>query len=277
MNALVICGVIFMISLLVLIIYLVRIYIKKQTKKYLNLCIEALGEELESLLILNRSNTTNNLLHNYLTQKTEESFKNLCDKISSASYEYDSKHLTTPGFIMKVLLCELIKEQLKIRYNNGFMFCKYTFDNLKHIAPIVENYCIVYKMPFGNYFTNILEYKIHNNIVKLLKQNLVNYFIKNVIGFFFECEEVNLPKKVIVLYHNPEETMDPYHSRSMKLNSPQDFSQYKLSSMVIKCTHNDYEIIKGLNVENQSPETIRENYKIYTNSSLALGIFEKRT
>lgn len=269
-----------MVGMIILIIFLAVFgyhHMKSQIKKYLKLCIETLGEDLESSLIVNASNPLNTAVYNYLKEGSEANYKKVSDILIAGNSSFGGDKLTMPGYVMNLLLCTLITEQLRLKYSKGFTFCKYTFDNLEHIAPIIKNYCVVYKLPFGTYYTNILRYELNSNIVDLLKMRLKNYLIRNIMSLFFDCDEhIILPKKILVLYESLEQRKDYIRTRNRGINLPSDFEDYKLSSMVFKSSYNDYELVKGLNLENQSPETIRENYRVYRNSSLGIGIFEKR-
>lgn len=121
-NILVVFFILFIFFIIFIFTY--KNYYKRKYQEILKLVIQSLGDDLFSCLVPKEANTLNTLLYNYLKSCDEDDYKKMLVYFIEKTRKYFSYNLTTPSFIMKVLMLELMSEQLNLKYSNGFVFDK---------------------------------------------------------------------------------------------------------------------------------------------------------
>ncbi|RVD91930.1 hypothetical protein TUBRATIS_15940 [Tubulinosema ratisbonensis] len=191
-------GALLLIPIAIIYLYLTRRLCQKVIKKNIKICLKIFSKDLKNSLIIKEENKINCLLKDYLISNSESSLGELADYLSKKYHMSYHSSLTLQSVVMKFLMIEIINEQLELIYNNGYIFTKNEFDNLKKWHHLL-NYCVIVEMDDKSYFTNVLKSTNNFSFENMIESSLypmVKLICKNDIR---DYDKIIFPKNVIIL------------------------------------------------------------------------------
>lgn len=258
-------------------LWLTRNFSRNEVKNHLKLCLDSFIDDLKLYLIKTEGNTINNLILDYLEDKSTEKLMLVVDYLRNKHAMSRYSSLTQPAKVMKTLVIEIMEEQLKSNYDNGFYLSKETFDNLEKEAPFVKNFCLIARMNEERYYTDVCEGMFTGYLNSMILYSFDNLLRKVTKGTTLNYDDLIFPPTVVVLFSKAhvKYNFDLRTSNLDRFITLYNGKNYGLGSIVLnisKLFRFGYVLRTGAELKRKG--TSSGFFTVYTNSFLSFMVLK---
>lgn len=190
-------GVIGIIIVVLLYRYFTKRLSTKEISEMLKICIYSLGDEFASKLVVSVQNEINSMISIYFREENEVDLVEIAKLLKKKYKPSRYSSVGAPAVVMRCLIREIISEQLKMEFDNGFIFSKEVFENMKYYSPFLNHYCIIAKISENSYFSDLLVASPSSDTQKMIYSSFGSLLQKKYKHAGKGIEQIYIPESPV--------------------------------------------------------------------------------